>query len=341
MALPSKTAALARLITEANNPESARIDELDTAEMLRVINAEDAKVAPAVGREIPNIARAVDLIAERLRNGGRLLYIGAGTSGRLGVLDASECPPTFNAPPTLVEGIMAGGLAALHRAVEANEDSPQLGRKDLEKRRLTRRDAVVGLTASGRTPYVVGALRYARRLGAATVAVCCNPHAEVSTVAEVTIAPLVGPEVIAGSTRMKAGTAQKLVLNMISTGVMVRLGHVFGNFMVNVHLKNAKLVERARTILQRLLGIDRAAADRALRRAGMNLKVAILMQRLGLKRAAAERLLAAHGDNLGSALGGKVSGARGQVSGDGQGVKVSGGRKRRGARGQSPSRIAG
>lgn len=332
---------MARLVTEQNNPESARIDELETADVLRVISAEDAKVAPAVEAEIANIARAVDLIVERLRHGGRLLYLGAGTSGRLGVLDASECPPTFNTPPTLVQGIMAGGIAALYRAVEASEDSPELGRKDLEMKRLTKRDAVVGLTTSGRTPYVLGGLRYARRLGAATVAVCCNPGAEAFAVANVTIAPVVGPEVIAGSTRLKAGTAQKLVLNMISTAVMVRLGHVFGNFMVNVHLKNTKLIERARTILQQLLDIDRRAADRALRRAGMNLKAAILMQRLGLKRAEAERLLAAHGDNLGAALGGKVSGARDQVSGDGQGVKVSGERKRRGIRAQSPSRIAG
>lgn len=298
----AKTAGLARLVTEQNNPQSAQIDRTDTAEVLRIINREDARVAGAVASEIPAIARAVDTIVERLRAGGRLFYIGAGTSGRLGVLDASECPPTYNTPPALVQGIMAGGMRALYRATEASEDSPPLGRRDLERRRLTKRDAVVGLTASGRTPYVLGALRHARSQGAAAIAVTCNPGSEAAKVAEVTIAPVVGPEVIAGSTRMKAGTAQKLVLNMISTATMVRLGHVYGNFMVNVHLKNEKLVERARTILQRLLGIDRAAAGRALRRAGGSLKVAIVMQRMKLDRAAAEQLLRRHHDNLALAL---------------------------------------
>jgi N-acetylmuramic acid 6-phosphate etherase len=298
----AKTAGLARLVTEQQNRESARIDQADSELILRIINREDAGVAAAVEREIPAIARAVDAIVERLRAGGRLFYIGAGTSGRLGVLDASECPPTFNTPPSLVQGIMAGGVRALHRATEASEDVPALGQRDLEKKRLRAGDAVVGLTASGRTPYVIGALRYARRIGAATVAVTCNPDAEIARVAEVTIAPVVGPEVIAGSTRMKAGTAQKLVLNMISTATMVRLGHVYGNFMVNVHLKNAKLVERARTILQRILGIDRAAATQALRRAGNNLKMAIIMERLRLRRGEAEDLLRRHGDNLAAAL---------------------------------------
>ncbi len=297
-----RTAGLARLVTEQNNPASARIDLADTTEILRIINREDARVAGAVEREIPAIARAVDIIVERLRAGGRLFYLGAGTSGRLGVLDASECPPTFNAPPTMVQGVIAGGLRALSRATEASEDSPALGRRDLQKKRLRARDAVVGLSASGRTPYVLGALRYARSRGAATIAVTCNPDAEVARVAEVTIAPLAGPEVIAGSTRMKAGTAQKLVLNMISTAAMVRLGHVYRNFMVNVHLKNEKLRERARTILRRLLGLSRAAADRALRRAGGDLKVAIVMERLALERAAAEQLLRRHGDHLAALL---------------------------------------
>lgn len=299
----SKTAALARLVTEQNNPESVRIDQVSTADMLRIINREDARVAGAVEKEIPNISRAVDAIVERLRGGGRLFYIGAGTSGRLGVLDASECPPTFNTPPSLVQGIMAGGMTALYKATEASEDSPELGRRDLVKKRVSGRDAVLGLTASGRTPYVLGALRYARKLGAATIALTCNPDSEAARVAEITIAPVVGPEVLAGSTRMKAGTAQKLVLNMISTGTMVKLGHVYGNFMVNVHLKNAKLVERARTILQRLLEIDRDAANRALRAAGGSLKVAIVMHKLGVKRSAAERLLQQNGDHLASVLG--------------------------------------
>jgi N-acetylmuramic acid 6-phosphate etherase len=197
---------------------------------------------------------------------------------------------------------MAGGMTALYRATEASEDSPALGRRDMERRGLGKRDAVVGITASGRTPYVLGALRYARKLGAATIALTCNPDSDLSRIASLTIAPVVGPEVIAGSTRLKAGTAQKLALNMISTATMVHLGHVHGNLMVNVHLKNAKLVERARTILRRVLGSDRAAANRALRRAGMDLKVAIIMERAGLKRAAAERLLKEQNGNLATAL---------------------------------------
>ncbi len=298
----ASTAELARLLTEQQNPESTGIDQADTEQILRIINREDARIAAAVGHEIPAITRAVDAIVERLRAGGRLLYIGAGTSGRLGVLDASECPPTYDTPPTMVQGIMAGGVSALYQATEANEDSPTLGRRDLAKKRVSSRDAVVGLTASGRTPYVIGALRHARSQGAATIAITCNSGSEVARVADVTIAPVVGPEVIAGSTRMKAGTAQKLVLNMISTAAMVRLGHVYGNFMVNVHLKNAKLVERGRTILQRILGINRAAATVALRRANNNLKVALVMQRLRLRRSDAEQLLRRHGDNLAAAL---------------------------------------
>ena len=214
----------------------------------------------------------MDVVVERLQGWGRLFYVGAGTSGRLGVLDASECPPTFNTPPTMVQGVMCGGVRALYRATEASEDSPALGRSDLASKRLGARDAVVGVTASGRTPYVLGALRYARARRAATIAVTCNPDSEVVRVAGIIIAPVVGPEVIAGSTRLKAGTAQKLVLNMISTAGMVRLGHVYGNFMVNVHLKNRKLRERGYTILGSLLGLDHNAAVRALRRAGGDLK---------------------------------------------------------------------
>jgi len=298
----AKTAKLARLVTEQQNPASARFSRARTAEILRIINREDARVAAAVERQIPNIARAVDAIVERLQSGGRLFYIGTGTSGRLGVLDASECPPTFNTPPNLVQGVIAGGMRALYRATEASEDSPAMGGRDLANKRLNARDAVVGLTASGRTPYVLGALRYARKRGAAAIAVTCNPNSEVARVAEITIAPVVGPEVIAGSTRMKAGTAQKLVLNMLSTAAMVRMGHVYGNYMVNVHQKNRKLRERARTILQRILGLDRAAATLALRHAGGDLKVAIAMQHLSLGRAAAVELLRRHRGNLAAAL---------------------------------------
>ena len=297
-----KTAGLARLVTEQQNPQSVQIDRAQTVGILRLINREDARVAAAVAREIPAIARAVDVIVERLQGAGRLFYVGAGTSGRLGVLDASECPPTFNTPPTMVQGVMCGGVRALYRATEASEDSPALGRRDLARKRLGARDAVVSLTASGRTPYVLGALRYARARRAATVAVTCNADAEVARVADITIAPVVGPEVLAGSTRMKAGTAQKLVLNMISTAAMVRLGHVYGNFMVNVHLKNRKLRERGYTILGQLLGLDRPAAVRALRGAGGDLKAAILMHRLALDRAASEQLLRRHQGNLTVAL---------------------------------------
>ena len=297
-----KTGGLARLVTEQRNPRSAQIDRAQTVGILRLINREDARVPAAVAREIPAIARAVAVVVERLHGGGRLFYVGAGTSGRLGVLDASECPPTFNTPPTMVQGVMCGGVRALYRATEASEDSPALGRRDLASKRLGARDTVVGVTASGRTPYVLGALRYARARRAATIAVTCNPDSEVVRVAGIIIAPVVGPEVIAGSTRLKAGTAQKLVLNMISTAAMVRLGHVYGNFMVNVHLKNRKLRERGYTILGSLLGLDHSAAVRALRLAGGDLKAAILMHRLGLGPRAAEQLLRRHQGNLTIAL---------------------------------------
>ena len=303
-----KNTGLARLVTEQRNPQSVQIDRAQTVGILKLINREDARVPAAVGREIPAIVRAVDVVVERLRRGGRLFYTGAGTSGRLGVLDASECAPTFNTPPTMVQGVMCGGVRALYRATEASEDSPALGRRDLARKRLGARDAVVGLTASGRTPYVLGALRYARVRRAATIAVTCNPDAEVAGLAQITIAPVVGPEVIAGSTRLKAGTAQKLVLNMISTAAMVRLGHIYGNFMVNVHLKNRKLRERGYTILRSLLELDHSTAVRALRRAGGDLKAAILMHRLGLGRRAAEQVLRRHQGNLTVALQSHTSG---------------------------------
>ena len=305
-----KSAGLARLVTEQRNPQSVGIDRAQTVRILRLINREDARVPATVAREIPAIATAVDVVVERLRRGGRLFYAGAGTSGRLGVLDASECTPTFNTPPTIVQGVMCGGVRALYRATEASEDSPALGRRDLARKRLGVRDVVVGLTASGRTPYVLGALRYAQARRAATIAVTCNPDAAVASLAQITIAPVVGPEVIAGSTRLKAGTAQKLVLNMISTAAMVRLGHVYGNFMVNVHLKNRKLRERGYTILRSVLGLDHGTAVRALRRAGGDLKAAILMHRLGLGRGAAKRLLRRHQGNLTVALQSYKSGQR-------------------------------
>lgn len=289
---------LSRLVTEQANPASSAIDSQPVERILEIINGEDARVAPAVRREIPRIARAVEAIVAAIRSGGRLFYIGAGTSGRIGCLDASECPPTFNTPPSLVQGVIAGGRRALTHATEASEDSPSLGRRDLEKRRLKRHDAVVALTASGRTPYAIGALRYARRVGAATIAVTCNPDSPVSRVADITIAPVVGPEVIAGSTRMKAGTAQKLVLNMLSTAAMIRLGHVYRNYMVNVHQKNRKLRERALRMLQDIVPIDRLRAVRLMRRAGNDLKLAIVLHQTGLSRAQAAALLRRQGGRI-------------------------------------------
>jgi N-acetylmuramic acid 6-phosphate etherase len=268
---------LRALGTEQANPASARIDRQSTAKIVAIINAQDATVAAAVRKETPHIALAVDLIVAALNSGGRLFYIGAGTSGRLGCLDASEIPPTYNVPSSLVQGVIAGGQRALTHATEASEDDPQLGGRDLAKRKLKSRDVVVGITASGRTPYAIGALEYARSVGAATIALACNANPPIARVADVTIAPVTGPEVIAGSTRMKAGTAQKMVLNILSTAAMVRLGHVHGNYMVNVQMKNEKLRERGLTILQEVLGIDRAAAQQRLKRAGNNLKEAVLL----------------------------------------------------------------
>jgi len=267
--------ALKRLGTEQANPASARIDQQSTAKIVAIINAQDATVAQAVRREIPNMARAVDLIVASLKRGGRLFYIGAGTSGRLGCLDASEIPPTYNVPSRMVQGIMAGGARALRHATEASEDDPALGARDLAARKLKARDVVVGITASGRTPYAIGALEYARQQGAATIALACNAQPPIARLADVAIVPITGPEVIAGSTRMKAGTAQKMVLNILSTAAMIRLGHVHGNLMVNVQMKNEKLRERGLTILQQVLGLNRMEARRVLKRSGDNLKKAL------------------------------------------------------------------
>ena len=240
---------LPNLLTETRNPASAEIDALPTLDMLRVINAADQEVALSVEREIANIARAVDAITDRLEEGGRLFYMGAGTSGRLGVLDASECPPTFNTPPNLVQGMIAGGDRALRHSVERAEDDAELGRKDLIERDFGPGDAVVGIAASGRTPYVLGALEHARSLGALTVGLSCTPDSEVARAADIAITPLPGPEIVTGSTRMRAGTATKLVLNMLSTGVMIRMGYVYGNLMVNMQAANEKLTDRARRII--------------------------------------------------------------------------------------------
>ena len=294
---------LEKLLTEQPNPASASIDTLPTEQALRIINAEDQRVAAAVEREIPAIARAVDAIVAALQNGGRLFYLGAGTSGRLGVLDASEIPPTFSAPPEMVQGIMAGGEAALRRATETTEDDPAIGVRDLVARGFTARDVLVGIAASGRTPYVLGAVAEARRLGAATVGICCSPGAELSRAVDFPIAPLVGPEIVAGSTRMKAGTAQKLVLNMLSTGTFIRLGYVYGNLMVNVQPKNEKLVDRARRIVAQAAGVSPERAVELLAESGMSVRTAIVMGRAGVSREEAERRLAASRGRVRQALG--------------------------------------
>ena len=290
------------LLTEQPNPDSQGIDNRSTTEVLQIINRQDQGVATAVATEIPRIAEAVDRIVGAIRSGGRLFYIGAGTSGRLGVLDAAECPPTFHVSPDLVQGIIAGGEAALARATEASEDDPAAGARDLTGRGFVFSDVLVGISTSGRTPYVIGAVTEARRLRALTVGISCTPDSELSRLVEIQITPLVGPEVIAGSTRMKAGTATKLVLNMISTAVMIRLGHVYGNLMVNVQPRNTKLAARACRIVAESAGVsDQQAAD-LLRTAGGDAKLAIVMARLALDRAAAEARLAAAGGRIAEAL---------------------------------------
>jgi len=293
---------LEKLLTEQPNPASASIDTLSTEEALRIMNAEDHKVAGAVEREIPAIARAVDAIVAAFQNGGRLFYIGAGTSGRLGVLDASECPPTFSVPPEMVQGIIAGGDAALSRATETTEDDPAIGRRDLEARGFTGSDVLVGIAASGRTPYVLGAVAEARRMGAVTVGISCTPDSELGRAAEIAITPLVGPEVVAGSTRLKSGTAQKLVLNMLTTGAFVRMGYVYGNLMVNVQPKNTKLIDRARRIVSLAAGVSYARAGELLAAGGNSVRTAILMSKSGISREEAERRLARTGGRVSQAL---------------------------------------
>jgi N-acetylmuramic acid 6-phosphate etherase len=279
-------------LTEQENPRTAGIGALPTVKVVRLMNEEDARVAEAVGGVLTDVARAVDGIVERLKVGGRLFYIGTGTSGRLGVLDAAECPPTFGVSPELVQGIIAGGYEATYRAVEASEDDREAGGRDLGERGLRNADAVVGIAASGGTPYTVGAVRHARQQGAFTVALTCAPDSLITRVAEVSIVPLVGPEVIAGSTRLKAGTAQKMVLNMLSTATMIRLGYVTGNRMTNMLTRNTKLRARAVRILMAETGLDEAEAESKLETAGGDLRAALVMSETGSSRAEAESALA-------------------------------------------------
>ena len=266
---------LDQLLTEQPNPASARIDEKSTLEMLQIINAEDRRIADSITPELPHIANAVDAIVEAFRSNGRLFYIGAGTSGRVGVLDASECPPTFNVSPDLVQGIIAGGESALSRATETTEDDPGIGIRDLQARGFAARDILCGIAASGRTPYVLGAIDEANRLGATTIGISCTPDSELSRRAKIAITPAPGPEIIAGSTRLKAGTATKLVLNMLSTGAFIRMGYVRGNLMVNVQPKNIKLLDRAIRIIQTATGATPEQAAAALTAAGNDVRAAI------------------------------------------------------------------
>ena len=268
---------LGKLTTESRNQNTLDIDKVSTIEMLQKINEEDKKVAIAVEKEIPQIANAIDRTVERIQNGGRLIYIGAGTSGRLGILDASECPPTYGVSEELVQGVIAGGTEAIFRAQEGAEDSKELAVKDLKERNLNENDVVVGIAASGRTPYVIGGLEYANEIGALTVSVTCNKDSEVSKCAKISIAPVVGPEVVTGSTRLKSGTAQKLVLNMLSTGSMIKLGKVYGNLMVDVQTTNEKLVERAKKIVSEATGLNIEESTKVLNETNFDVKLAIFM----------------------------------------------------------------
>lgn len=293
---------LEKLLTEARNPETENIDELASLEILQCINQEDKKVALAIELVLPQIAQAVDWIVESLSGGGRLFYLGAGTSGRMGILDASECPPTFGTSPDLVQGIIAGGEKAVFRAVEGAEDSLTMAAEDLVARGLSPRDVVVGIAASGRTPYVIGGLEHARRVGCHTVAVVCTPDSEMQKVSELSIAILVGPEVIMGSTRMKAGTAQKLVLNMLTTASMIRMGKVYGNLMVDVQATNKKLVERSKRIVCLATGVSREKAEAAIVEAGGSVKVAVTLLMIGISAVEAQELLVQAGGSVSQAL---------------------------------------
>ena len=285
-------------ITERRNPATTEMDAGDTLSILRLIHEQDALVPGAVKAQIPNIARAVDAAVRAVRGGGRIFYVGAGTSGRLGVLDAAECPPTFGVSSETVQAVIAGGQRALIEAAEAAEDDRGQGHRDLAARKVGPRDIVIGLAASGRTPYTIGALQYARSRRATTVAITSNPGSPITRAARIAIVPATGPEVLSGSTRMKAALAQKMILHMFSTAAMVRLGHVYKNYMVGVRPTNRKLVERARGIIAALTGVDSRAAARVLRSSGNDVKVALVMLLQGLDRAAAKKLLRRHGGNL-------------------------------------------
>lgn len=293
---------LDHLTTEARNPASEGLDGLSSVEIVRVMNAEDARVTEAVGREAEAIARVIDVVTDRIKKGGRLVYTGAGTSGRLGVLDAAECPPTFNTDPSMVVGIIAGGRTALTTAVEGAEDSPELGAQDVAAINLGPSDVLVGIATSGRTPYVVGALKYAKSVGAYTVALSCNAAAEIIPMVDTAITPVVGPEVLSGSTRLKAGTATKLVLNTITTGTMVRLGKTFGNLMVDLRPTNSKLHSRAVRIVKMATGLDMDQAHAVLTACDGEVKLAIVAQLAGVEPDEARQRLAQSCGHVGRAI---------------------------------------
>jgi N-acetylmuramic acid 6-phosphate etherase len=291
-----------RLGTEQQNTASLDLDTKSSLEIAKIMNAEDAKVPGAISVALPQIAKVIDLVADAIGRKGRLIYVGAGTSGRLGALDASECPPTFNTDPKTVRYVIAGGEKALGNAVEANEDSPEVGRRDIAKLKPGKKDVVVGIAASGRTPYTIAACDYARKKGAKTACVVCNTGSPLASAVDVPIEVNVGPEVLAGSTRLKAGTAQKLVLNMITTGAMTRLGYVYGNLMVNVHLKNEKLVERGIGIVMKATGATREEAIYVLQKAKNRANVAIVMVEAGLVAKDAEKRLKKANSNVRKAI---------------------------------------
>ncbi|HEY3771008.1 MAG TPA: N-acetylmuramic acid 6-phosphate etherase [Candidatus Angelobacter sp.] len=290
------------LETEQQNRASTGLDTLSALEIARVINHEDSKVARAVKRALPHIAQAIDAIAKAIANGGRLIYVGAGTSGRLAALDAAECPPTFNIDPKTIQYVIAGGDKALGHAAEYSEDSQAMGRRDIAKRKPGKKDIVIGIAASGRTPYTIAAVEHARKKGAKTAALVCNRGSELGRVAEIEIVLEVGPEAVSGSTRMKAGSAQKMALNLLSTGAMARLGYIYGNLMVNVNTVNEKLVERGLTILEKAAGVDRAAALKSLKAADNQVAIALIMLKTDLGRTQAKLRLKSVKGNVRQAI---------------------------------------
>lgn len=290
--------SLHELVTEGSNEASQGLDTKSALEIARIINHEDAKVAAAVKKALPEIAQVIDSVARSIRDGGRLIYVGAGSSGRIASLDACECPPYFSTSPQTIQYLMAGGPKALASPVEVNEDSEELGKRDIARRRPSRKDVIIGLSASGRTPYVVSAIAYARERGAKTACITCNLNTPLAAAADIAIVAEVGPEVISGSTRMKAATAQKMITNMITTGAMTRMGYVYENLMVNVHMQNSKLVERGIGILVRACGIGRDKAVEVIKSAGRSVPVALVMLKAGVDKPEAVRRLAHSSGNV-------------------------------------------